>query len=63
MRTNSIIRSKRNSEPTIPFLFYAKENLMDRVRRMAYANDMSVAQFLRQSAERNLIRYEKVTEQ
>lgn len=63
MRTNSVIRSKRNSEPTIPFLFYAKENLMDRVRRMAYANDMSVAQFLRQSAERNLTRYEKAMEQ
>lgn len=60
MKKNSAIRSKRNStEPTIPFLFYAKQQLIDQIKAAAEENDMSAAQFLRQGAVRNLNAYKK----
>jgi hypothetical protein len=62
MNKNSVIRSKRNpNDPTIPFLFYAKQNLIDEIKLVAEQNDMSAAQFLRQGAVRNLNLYKKAT--
>ena len=60
MKKNSVIRNKRNAtEPTIPFLFYAKQQLIDQIKEVAEENDMSAAQFLRQGAVRNLNVYKK----
>jgi hypothetical protein len=60
MKKNSVIRRKRhNNAPTIPFLFYAKQDLIDEIKMVAEQNDMSAAQFLRQSAVRNLTVYKK----
>jgi len=60
MKKNSVIRSKRNTtDPTIPFLFYAKQHLIDQIKEVAEENDMSAAQFLRQGAVRNLNVYKK----
>lgn len=62
MRKNSVIRSTRNTiDPTIPFLFYAKRNLIDEIKVVAEQNDMSAAQFLRQGAVRNLNAYKKAS--
>ena len=60
MKKNSVIRSKRNTpDPTIPFLCYAKQQLIDQIKAVAEENDMSAAQFLRQGAVRNLNVYKK----
>jgi hypothetical protein len=53
---NTQIRNANRKFDT-PFLFYTDAPTLSLIRATAEQNDMSVAQFLRQAAKRNLQQY------
>ena len=56
MPKNIPIRNAKRKFDT-PFLFYTDAPTLDLIRATAEENDMSIAQFLRQAARRNLKQY------
>jgi predicted HicB family RNase H-like nuclease len=61
MNQNNLIRAKSGQKRlTKQFLFQCSDELLEAARQTAYANEMSVATFIRQSVKRNLVAYEKL---
>lgn len=57
--TNAPIRSKSKGKNK-DYRLVMKKDLYDRLETVAYSNDVSVADFIRESVKRNITAYEKL---
>jgi hypothetical protein len=59
-QTNSVIRNRKAGQiQDKRVLFVLHQELLDQIREVADANHVSVSQFLRESARRNIATYRK----
>ena len=59
MNNHSAIRNRKNKPEEKVYPFVVRKDLYQEIEHMAYANDVSVAHFIRESVKRNLAVYKK----